>query len=168
MSIKRNQDLLHALLDSWGRSNTILLNLLRVLPDGGLEARAIEESPSVAEMFTHIHHERMVSVFEEAAEFAGNVPEQEWVAERDPARTARMLNESARVVRAAVQGRIEVGRGLDLNFDHPILLIQFLIFHEAYHHGQMKLALKLAGCPIRDDEARPITWAVWRLKHEPG
>ena len=119
-------------------------------------------------MFTHIHHERMVSVFEEAAEFAGNVPEQEWVAERDPARIARMLNESARVVRAAVQGRIEAGRGLDLNFDHPILLIQFLIFHEAYHHGQMKLALKLAGCPIRDDEARPITWAVWRLKHEPG
>ena len=130
MSTMQNQDLLHALLDSWDRSNTILLNLLRVLPDGGLEARAMEGSPSVSEMLTHLHHERMVSVFEEAAEFAGHLPEQEWVAERDPERIARMLNESARVVRAAVQGRVEAGRGLDLNFDHPLLLIQFLIFHE--------------------------------------
>jgi hypothetical protein len=32
----------------------------------------------------------------------------------------------------------------------------------------MKLALKLAGRPIKDDEAGPITWEVWRRKHEPG
>ena len=44
--------LLEALLDSWNRNNTILL---LALPDGGLEARAMEGSPSVAEMFTHIH-----------------------------------------------------------------------------------------------------------------
>jgi hypothetical protein len=41
-----------ALLDSWDRNNAILLNLLRALPEGGLEAKAIESSPSVAELFT--------------------------------------------------------------------------------------------------------------------
>ena len=51
--------MLEALLESWDRSNTILLNLLRKLPEGGLEARAIEGSPSVAEMFTHIHYVRL-------------------------------------------------------------------------------------------------------------
>ncbi len=50
-----DQRLLEALLDSWDRNNTILLNLLRVLPEGGLQARAMESSPSVAELFTHIH-----------------------------------------------------------------------------------------------------------------
>ena len=40
-----------------------------------LEARAMASGPSVSELFTHIHHERMVSVFEDAPEFAGIVPE---------------------------------------------------------------------------------------------
>ena len=34
--------LLEALLDSWDRNNTILMNLLRAVPEGGLEARAVE------------------------------------------------------------------------------------------------------------------------------
>jgi len=50
-----DQPLLDSLLDSWDRNNTILLNLLRALPDGGLEVRAMEGSPSVAQLFTHIH-----------------------------------------------------------------------------------------------------------------
>lgn len=158
------QSLLEALLDSWDRNNTILLNLLRALPEHGLEARAIQDSPSVSEMFTHMHHERMISVFENAPEFAGKVPAEEWIAEPDPNRIAQMLAESAKVVRNAVKGRVEGGRGMDLNFDHPILLIQLLLFHEGYHHGQIKLALKLAGRPMPDRQAGPLTWDVWRRR----
>jgi hypothetical protein len=43
--------LLEAVLDSWDRNNTIMLNLLRALPDGGLDVKAIESSPSVAQQF---------------------------------------------------------------------------------------------------------------------
>jgi uncharacterized damage-inducible protein DinB len=168
MSDTQDQRLLEALLDSWDRNNAILLNLLRLLseggPEGGLEARAMEGSPSVSEMFTHIHHERMVSVFENAPEFAGNAPEEEWAAERDPDRIAQMLGDSAKRVRDAVKSRVETGRDMNLDFNHPILLLQFLIFHEGYHHGQIKLALKVAGRPVTDDEAGPVTWDVWRLK----
>lgn len=159
-----NQRLLDALLDSWDRSNIILLNLLRAIPEGGLEARAMESSPSVSEMFTHMHHERMVSVFEEAPEFAGTVPEKEWMVERDPDRIAQLLNESAKRVREAIKSRVESGQDLNLSFDHPILLLQLLIFHESYHHGQIKLALKAAGRPVSDDEAGPLTWDVWRQR----
>jgi uncharacterized damage-inducible protein DinB len=164
MSDALEQRLLEALLDSWDRNNAILLNLLRILPERGLEARAMEDSPSVSEMFTHVHHERMVSVFEEAPEFAGNLPEEEWAVERDPGRIAQMLNDSAKRVRDAVKSRVETGREMNLNFDHPILLLQLLIFHEGYHHGQIKLALKAAGHPVTDDEAGPVTWGIWRHK----
>jgi hypothetical protein len=41
MSDAPHQHLLDALLDSWDRINVILLNLLRALPEGGLEAKAI-------------------------------------------------------------------------------------------------------------------------------
>jgi uncharacterized damage-inducible protein DinB len=164
MSNASDSRLLQALLDSWDRNNTILLNLLRALPEGGLEARAMEGSPSVAELFTHIYYVRLVFVTEDAPEFARDLPKEEWVAEQDRDRMAQMLDESARAVRDAVKGRVEGVRDMDLHYDHPILLLQHMIWHEGYHHGQIKLALKLAGHPITDEEAGPITWQVWMRK----
>jgi len=151
-------------LDSWDRNNIILLNLLRALPDGGLEARAMEGSPSIAELFTHIHYVRLVFVLEDAPEFAREMPKEEWLAERDPDRIAQMLNDSAMAVRDAVKSRVETGRDMNLHYDHPIFLLQHMLWHEGYHHGQIKLALKLAGRPIANEEAGPVTWRVWMNK----
>jgi uncharacterized damage-inducible protein DinB len=106
----------------------------------------------------------MVSVLENAPEFAGHMPEHEWVIVLDPDRIASMLRESSNAVRQAVKSRVEERQALDLDFEHPIHLLQFLIFHEGYHHGQMELALKLANCAIPDSEAAPLTWKVWRAR----
>ena len=57
-------------------------------------------------MFTHMHHERMVSVLENAPEYAGPVPADEWHHERDANRISEMLHESAKQVRDAVTGRM--------------------------------------------------------------
>jgi len=164
MSDALDRTLLEALLDSWDRNNTILVNLVRALPQGGLEARAMEGSPSIAEMFMHIHYVRLVFVSEDAPEFARKLPETEWTAERDRGRIAAMLNDSAEAVREAVKGRVQAGCEMDLHYDHPILLLQHMVWHEGYHHGQIKLALKLTGRPMTDDEAGPITWDVWMDK----
>lgn len=164
-----DERLLDALLDSWDRNNTILVNLVSAVPEGGLEARVMEGSPSVAEMFTHIHYVRLVFLSEDAPEFARDVPKEEWVDERDRGRIAQMLNESAKAVREAVKGRLETGQEMNLHYDHPILLLQHMIWHEGYHHGQIKVALKVAGRPIADKEAGPGTWGVWmRKKREVG
>src|SRR5262245_57770771 len=133
--------LLDAVLDSWDRSNRALLNLLGLTPIHGLDARIREGSPTVSQMLSHMHHERMVSVFENAPEYAGQVPAEEWAHERDANRISEMLQESAQRVRDAVAGRIKANRTLDRDFAHPIQLIQFLIFHDGYHHGQIKSAL---------------------------
>ena len=164
MSDAPDQSLLEALLDSWDRNNTILLNLLRAIPEDGLKVRAMESGPSIAEMFTHIHYVRLVFVFEDAPEFARELPEEEWVAELEPGRIVEMLNDSAKAVRDAVKNRVETGREMNLHYDHPILLLQHMIWHEGYHHGQMKLALKLAGRPMTDEDAGPVTWGVWMRK----
>jgi uncharacterized damage-inducible protein DinB len=164
MSRTHDQSLLEALLDSWDRNNIILLNLLRALPEGGLEARVMGGSPSVAELFTHIHYVRLVFISEDASEFARDLPEEEWMDERDPSRLAQMLNESAKAVRDAVKSRVERGQDMNLHYDHPILLLQHMIWHEGYHHGQIKLALKATGRPLTDQEAGRVTWGVWMRK----
>src|SRR5260370_31116906 len=164
MHMSDNPNLLEALVDSWDRNNTILVNLLRTLPEGGLEVRATKGGPSIAELFTHIHFVRLVFVSEDAPEFARALPEKEWMFESNPDRIAQMLNDSAKVVRDAIKSRVESGRGMDLHYDHPILFLQHMIWHEGYHHGQIKLALKLAGQPIADRVAGGETWGVWMRK----
>ncbi len=166
MSEAPDQRLLEAFLDSWDRNNTILVNLLRALPEGGLEVRAIEGSPSIAQLFTHIHFVRLVFVFEDAPEFARNLPKEEWAVERDPGRIAQMLNDSAKAVRNAVKSKVEAGQDMNLHYDHPILLLQHMIWHEGYHHGQIKLALKIADHSMTDEQAGPVTWDVWMRKNE--
>ena len=164
MSGPHDQTLFGALLDSWDRNNTILINLLRALPEGGLQARVLKDSPSVAELFTHIHYVRRAFISEDAPEFARDLPEVEWLDERDPGRIEDMLNDSARAVRDAVKSRVEAGQDMNLHYDHPILLLQHMIWHEGYHHGQIKLALKVTGRPIEDRDAGRVTWGVWMRK----
>lgn len=60
--------LLAALLDSWDRNQAILVNLLRAVPEGGLEARATADGPSVAQLFSHVHSVRLAFVAENAPE----------------------------------------------------------------------------------------------------
>src|SRR5262245_20081785 len=124
----------------------------------------MEGSPSIAQLFTHIHYVRLAFVLEDAPESAKDLPEEEWVVERDAGRIARMLDDSAKAVRDAVESRVEADRDMNLHYDHPILLLQHMIWHEGYHHGQMKLALKVAGRPMTDEEAGPGTWDVWMRK----
>jgi uncharacterized damage-inducible protein DinB len=164
MSHISDERLLEPLLDSWDRNNTILVNLQHALPDNTLDVRAMQESPSVGEFFGHIHYVRLIFVFEDAREFAAEVPEKEWWVERDRNRMAQLLNQSARAVRDAVKSKVESGSDMSLHYDHPILMLQHMLWHEGYHHGQIKLALKLAGRPIPDEVAGPISWRVWLNK----
>lgn len=154
-------DLLEVLLGAWERNNRILVNLLRALPPGGLETRALPGHPTVAQMLTHVVYVRLILVEENAPEAAAPVPEAEWIAQTDREVIVRELDVSAAAVREAVRGRTQQSRMLDDRYDHPLLLIQHLTWHEGYHHGQIKLALQAAGTPLPDDVAGPLTWGVW-------
>jgi len=158
--------LLDALLDSWDRNNAILINLLRALPDSAMDARALDDSPTVAQLFMHVHFVRLVFVVEDAPDFARPLPEEEWGVERDRDRLAAMLNDSASAVRDAVEARLRAGRGMDLHYDHPVLMLQHMIWHEGYHHGQIKLALKAVNQAFDDEAIGRLTWGVWMDKRK--
>jgi hypothetical protein len=62
---------------------------------------------------------------------------------------AQMLNDSAAVVRAAVKGKLESGRAMDQHYDHPILLMQHMVWHEGYHHGQNQARVEARRLSVR-------------------
>jgi hypothetical protein len=80
----------------------------------------------------------------------------------DPEVTVQRLGHSAEVARDAFRGWVEAGRSHIGVCEHPVVLFQHLLWHEVYHTGRMELALKVAGLPMADAEAGPITWDVWR------
>jgi uncharacterized damage-inducible protein DinB len=159
-----NLSVLDALLDSWDRNNQILVNLLRAIPQDTLDLKPIADSPSIAAFFVHMHYVRLVFVQEDAPEFAQDMPKNEWMAVRDRDRLAHMLNDSAKAVADAVKSRLASGKPMDVHYDHPILMLQHMVWHEGYHHGQIKLTLKLAGRPMDDEEIGQVTWDLWMDK----
>lgn len=154
--------LLDDLIDSWDRNNTILINLLHMVADDAMDLRPVEGSPTIAQLFTHMHYCRLVFVEEDAPEFARPVPVGEWQSVQDKRTLEIMLRDSAAAVGEAVRGRLESGKPMDRHYDHPILMFQHMIWHEGYHHGQIKLTLKMHGRPISDDHR--TTWDVWMDK----
>ena len=157
-------DVLEPLLDSWDRNNAITVNLLRAVTPDAMDFTPVDGSPSIGQLFMHMHYVRLIFVEEDAPEFAGETPKGEWSIERDRDRLIKMLNDSAAVVRDAVRNRIESHREMLRHYDHPLLMLQHLIWHEGYHHGQIKLTLKMAGRPFEDEKIGPLTWAIWMRK----
>jgi uncharacterized damage-inducible protein DinB len=156
--------MLEALLDSWLRNNIITTHLLRAIPADAMDLKPTATSPSIAQLFMHMHYVRMVFVSEDAPEFVETPPHGEWTVEPDRERLAALLHDSARTVRDAVTARVASGEPMDVHYDHPILMLQHLIWHEGYHHGQIKLALKMAGRPLDDEKIGPLTWDIWMRK----
>lgn len=156
--------MLEALVDSWNRNNIITTNLLRAVPEDAMDLKVTPTSPSIAQLFMHMHYVRLVFVSEDAPEFVVAPPGGEWTVERDRERLAALLHDSAQTVCDAVTARVASGEAMDLHYDHPILMLQHLIWHEGYHHGQIKLALKLAGRAFDDEAIGPGTWDVWIRK----
>jgi uncharacterized damage-inducible protein DinB len=157
--------LLDALLDSWDRNNRILIDLLSVVPDEAFDVSALDGTMTIQRMITHIHYCRAIFAYENAPDIVPARPSwEEIIAVRDRSRIAAMLDESARQVREAVRTRVEAGRQFDQAYDHPILFIQHMIWHEGYHHGQIKLALKRVGRLPDDQTMGPLSWDHWDLR----
>ena len=57
-----------------------------------------------------------------------------------------------------------IPRGHGQAYDHPILFLQHFVWHEGYHHGQIKVALKAVGRAFDDEEIGQVTWDVWMKK----
>jgi uncharacterized damage-inducible protein DinB len=171
VELVNSEVLLEALLDSWERNNTILLGFLRALPDGGLEWGALENSWPIAVQLMHIHHTRQFYVSQALPELGEGLPalyterDGEWTPSRDLEQIHAALGASARAVSAAVRRGVSdnlVFRGSEITYDHPVLLLQHMLWHEGYHVGQMMLARKAAQQPMADDEAARIMWSHWQ------
>lgn len=165
--------IVQAVLESYKRNNAILINLLQAIPEGGLEARALPGSPSVAEQFSHIHQTRLFWLDQVAPDFATGLTQlsrndgEPLLLEGEPTRIVQALNHSCRAVCDAVLDRLQTGQAMEgpnARYDHPILFLQHMLWHEGYHVGQIKLALKAFGYTMPEEVEEKAIWSLWRTE----
>jgi len=74
------------------------------------------------------------------------------------------LSASAAAIRAAVSDCLTEGTGPIGGYDHPILFLQHIIWHEGWHVGLISLGLRNASQEPTDVWEEENIWSEWRTE----
>ena len=163
-----------ALLDSWNRQARIIDNLAGLVTPELLEAKADPNGWTIAFHFAHIHSTRRSWHMNAAGLEAPVGPSlytvmgdgermEDYVPSHDVAEIRLRLSESAALVHDWTAEQIALGTQQAGNYDHPVLYMQHMLWHEGWHAGIIVLALRLAGIEPTDEEECAMIWDLWRL-----
>lgn len=159
---------LEALLDSWDRNCRIIGNLASLVTDDLKSIRPAPGRLDLEDQFAHVHSTRVEWVNScapqhcDGLEYLFEPVDGVWQAKKDFANTQAQLDLSAKAIRNAVQEALVKEVGVFGPYDHPVLLLQHMIWHEGWHSGMIMLALEQAGRePDEVWEDRNI-WGLWR------
>lgn len=156
-----------ALLLSWQRQSQCLRNLMTLMTPELMDAKASEEGWSIAFHLCHIHEVR--------CDWLGNVVgtpnagidslyyqvDGKWAWSKDITEIGRLLDVSEKAVAEWVSANLELGGPVG-NYEHPVMYLQHMIWHEGYHFGLLVLALRLAGVDPTDEWEENNVWSNWR------
>jgi uncharacterized damage-inducible protein DinB len=157
-----------AIFESWNRHNTIVTNLVKNMPESGLGAKATNGGWTVAEQLAHMHGARVGWLEKVTPEFASDPPwlyieeNEKVIAQKIPSLIVAALDWSAKALADAVKSKLETEKGLDGVYSHPVYFLEHMLWHEAYHAGQMMVALKITGQPFEEDQTDSLIWDVWK------
>lgn len=140
------------IIETWRINNRINLYLLDAISTESLGSMLpSSRTRTVARMFVHIHHVR-VSRLETAPPglFDDVVKFDKAVKVRDKKRLRRALEQSGEAMATYIEMGLAAGKikGFKL---HPIGFLGYLIAHEAYHRGEICVALTESGHRLEDD-----------------
>lgn len=162
-------DVTAALLQSWERQSRIIDSLAGALTPELLDAKPDPNGWTVAFHLCHLHSTRRYwhMMAEGLDEPVGPtlytvVSDEEWVASSDLKLIRERLAESSELVRSWVAEKIAAGAQKTGNYDHPVLYLQHMVWHEGWHAGLIVLAMRLAGAEPTEEWECANIWDLWR------
>ena len=156
-----------ALLESWDRQARIVEAVAGYVNETNRNAKPSEDGWPLDVQLAHIHKVRAYFLTQVAPEKGGALPEtftDGWdtsIADLDEIKAALVGSKIA--VREAVLEGIETGATF-AGYDHPVLFLQHLVWHEGWHVGLIFLALRRAGQEIPQEWEEQHVWSEWRTE----
>ncbi|HWA81792.1 MAG TPA: DinB family protein [Fimbriimonadaceae bacterium] len=159
-------ELTAAVIESWDRNCRILDAVASRVDESNRHAKPSEDGWPIDTHLAHVHKVRQFHLQQLDPEGARALPEvfrrgwEEPLEDIDAIKAA--LRESASAVRKAMQAALESGQGPVVGYDHPLFLLQHLVWHEGWHVGLIFLALRLAGQEVPEAWEEARVWGQWR------
>lgn len=162
-------DCVAALLESWDRQARIIANLAALVDEEFAGAKPDPEGWPIAYHLNHIRDVRAYWLSRVAPEEAGELAPARWSPpeawERpDMASLRQSLDASASAIARAMERLLAEGVEAIGGYDHPVLFLQHMVWHEGYHYGLIALAMRRAGREILEDWEEENVWGLWRTE----
>jgi len=156
-----------ALLESWDRQSKILSNVAEYVQPEWISDRVGPEEMSIGEHLCHIHGTRrywlsqidegLISSFSSLYTKSGD----EYIASTDLTNIRNRLQESSSAIRNAVADRLNQQESVG-PYDHIVLFLQHMIWHEGWHVSSIMYALRAGGHEPTEEWEDPNVWGLWR------
>ncbi len=162
---------LDAILETWNRNTTVVLNILNALPEGGIDASDTNGQWIVAHHLADMQSANIYWLEKSAPEFAEGLKvlyteDETLPAGFDPERNLETIKtgfqSAADAVARAVRHHVETQTSFGEVYEHPIFFMQHMLWHQAYHLGQIIWALKQSGMRFTDDQTFEMIWKELR------
>ena len=156
-----------ALLESWDRQSRMVDAVASRIDESNRHAKPSEDGWPLDHQLAHIHEVRYWWLGQFAPELAatlgdGFTEDQKPIEDLDAMRSH--LKASAATVRKAVADALEKGTEEQGGYDHPVMFLQHMVWHEGWHVGLIFLGLRLAGREPGEEWEEPNIWGLWRTE----
>ncbi len=160
-----------ALLESWDRQCRILEAVASKIDESNRHAKPSEDGWPLDQQLAHIHGTRrywlsQVSPSRAATLESAYGPDEQALPDLDAIKGH--LRASGLAIREAVRELLEQGvekvSGEYGTYDHPVIFLQHMVWHEGWHVGLIFLGLRLAGQDPSEEWQEEKVWGEWRLE----
>lgn len=161
-------DVAEALLESWDRQSRIVTSVASLVDESNRHLKPSDDGWPLYQQLAHIHNTRrywLKQVSPDRAAALGDSFTDGWMTPiEDLATVKALLNDSSVAVREGVADLLQRNVGAIGGYDHPVLYLQHMIWHEGWHVGLIFLALRLAGQEPPEEWEEPNVWGQWRTE----
>jgi uncharacterized damage-inducible protein DinB len=159
-----------ALLDSWDRQAQIVQNLAKSITPEMYDFKSGKDEWCIGEHLCHIHGTRRFwmravdpNSLEGLVRLHTQISEEDWEPIRDLPQIVDGLRASADRVKETYQKQLQ-SPNPQSPYDHPVLFLQHMIWHEGWHVGAIMQALRANGQERPEEWEEPNIWGVWRTE----
>lgn len=161
-------ELTEALVDSWDRQCRIVNSVAQRVTESNRDAKPSADGWPLFRQLAHIHLVRrywLCQVDPERGNALPNTFTDGWKTPiSDLTEIKRCLQLSATAVREAVEVKLAQSPLAVGGYDHPVLFLQHMIWHEGWHVGLIMLGLRLAGEEPSEEWEEEHVWSEWRTE----
>lgn len=164
-------DLTDALLESWDRQRRIVAAVASRVDESNRKAKPSADGWPLDHQLAHIQGVRREWLSQFAPERGAVLGESFVDGWKTPigdlGAIKAQLDESGKAIREAVREALANGAAPSGGYDHPVLFLQHMVWHEGWHVGLILLALRLAGQEPSDEWEEANVWGEWRTEEWP-